>query len=112
MPSESEPSPAGARLSQERRRPDVQVKAILGGSRSGEIDIVPHDALHGMGAKSSRRAPGPPAHRSRSAESSSSNSPSRGRFDRFGSLASHRHFIERRKARLRAERLLDAQGLV
>ena len=33
------------------RRPDVEMEAILGGRGSAEIDVVPHDALHGMGAK-------------------------------------------------------------
>src|ERR1700678_1701457 len=33
------------------RRPGVEVKAILGGCGSSKVDVVPYDALHGMGPK-------------------------------------------------------------
>ena len=33
------------------RRPNVQMQAILGGCGAAEVDVVPHDALHGMRAK-------------------------------------------------------------
>src|SRR5580692_7084646 len=37
------------------RRPNVESEAILGGCGSAEVDVVPHDALYGMGTKGSCR---------------------------------------------------------